>query len=616
MDNNNTNTTNNHGNDNINDGDDNSHDGDADHDEGDKSSGEEEHDHDEEDDEEEDEGEEEEEDNDGDDRDEEEEDDDEEPLESPVKQRPTAMAAQAGRSTHRRRLAAFPSRAKLPQSKPVASKTSGANDPASERTDPIREADVLASPMLRILRGDSGSRQSLLSMLPIADLVSLLATSRSWRAWIEHGHSLGSQRVTVWNYTQPSFSACGWVQQSTQSLQICYQTPPGAKAVWSVVPSCTRLRTLHVKAYSCVVRGYRMRASFAAVSTRLQHLEFESINVDCAFALLLALGPLRVLESLVIRGSIDIPECDFAVVPSLPRLTRLILDEQGGRMKQCRPAQIEALARCTSLTDLDCGEWLPESHRHPTRRPPDEVENLDGIAMFLRLRADHGAARLRRWVLGSRPLVEPDGWRLVSQCTELEELDPCVRWSPALTADDWMQLRHFTQLRSISIFDGTRAGNADPASAVIDLSRVCSALVHCRSLRRVQLVGCGRRSDKFVNEPLQPLLAADVALLARLPLLEWFHGRSLLLESLAPLSDAPALTELELFTCRGLHGELINLRAMIPAMPLLQSLTIEDADGVFSVGETAAPFDAALYQRLPKLTPEQFSVYYEENDDD
>lgn len=80
-----------------------------------------------------------------------------------------------------------------------------------------------------------------------------------------------------------------------------------------------------------------------------------------------------------------------------------------------------------------------------------------------------------------------------------------------------------------------------------------------------------------------------------------FH--SLRLESLAPLSAAPALTRFHFKSCKGLGGETINVREMIPAMTLVTELCIRDQLSAADA-ETST---VALLQRLPRLTRDQFA---------
>lgn len=169
-----------------------------------------------------------------------------------------------------------------------------------------------------------------------------------------------------------------------------------------------------------------------------------------------------------------------------------------------------------------------------------------------------------------------------AQCTSLESID--VRWSLTLTVEDWSRLSNFQHLRSLTV-RSLCAGNP----SMSDLSHALSTLMHCRSLRALTLHQVQLRTE-------------HAALLARIPSLERFEGSWLHIESLAPLSAAPALTLLDLDRCFGFHGEDINVRELIPFLPLLRTLTIEDYYRSYVCAEAAAPFHAALQQRLPSLT--------------
>lgn len=133
--------------------------------------------------------------------------------------------------------------------------------------------------------------------------------------------------------------------------------------------------------------------------------------------------------------------------------------------------------------------------------------------------------------------------------------------------------------------------------AVMELSRVFTALMQCPSLRQLELNDC------FI------LRTADVALLARFPALECFHAYSVRVESLDPLSAAPAIHTLVLWCCRDHRtGNPINIRPLIPRMPLVRSLIIQDEldeeDGVRPSPHELEPFNVELFKRLPSLDPE------------
>lgn len=190
-------------------------------------------------------------------------------------------------------------------------------------------------------------------------------------------------------------------------------------------------------------------------------------------------------------------------------------------------------------------------------------------------------------------MILPQSWTALCQCTKLEEID--AHWSSTLTAADWMQLAAFHRLRTLQVreIETEEIAAQSVRRALLDVGLVFPALIKCRSLRSLQLFG---HFD---------LRTEHVALLAKCPTLENLKCTCLRIESLAPLSTAPALTELSFKHSTGLLGESINIREMIPSMALVESLTIWDPTSNRLTAAEAEPFIVALLQRLPKLVRNQ-----------
>jgi len=75
------------------------------------------------------------------------------------------------------------------------------------------------------------------------------------------------------------------------------------------------------------------------------------------------------------------------------------------------------------------------------------------------------------------------------------------------------------------------------------------------------------------------------------------------IESVAPLIHATKITKLHLRFCRGSPG-VVDFRRSLPPLPALTALEISDRCRI--TAEQAAPLNAALFVRMPKLTSERF----------
>lgn len=316
-------------------------------------------------------------------------------------------------------------------------------------------------------------------------------------------------------------------------------------------------------------------------------------NVFTTLSSLVNLESLSIVATSV-AAAFELTDIDLAPLVLLPRLHTFQFADQTGSTFSCSAAQVDALAQCALLTNLECGQWMPRwgMRRAGSALSDRELMQIDALARLNCLRHDNGAASLRRLDLGDAPMIFPQCWCVLSRCTALEKID--AHWSSTLTAADWALLATFTRLHTLGIRE-LECGFSPRYRALLDLGVVLSSLLACRALRVLELEG-----------PFD-LHTEHVTLLAQIPSLETFHCSSVHLESLAPLSNAPALTSLTFRACCGLDSsELINIRVMIPPMPLLLSLAIFDEDESRLAPLQAEPFNAALFQRLPKLTPQRF----------
>ena len=466
-----------------------------------------------------------------------------------------------------------------------------------------QSASVLHSPMLRLLGQDSGSRHSLMRMLSVADLSSLLRSSRLWREWIASSPSVGDQPVHLHSRCQPSFLDCRWVQRAVRRL--CFEGDGTyAREPWRFdqfvgsLYKLTRLRMLDLTLVSGFKNPPLLRQGLSSAAATLRHLKVTVagtwIDVN---SLSSAAAAIPLLESLEIHlRSVPSLHADashallnLSSLPSLTMLQRFSLTHDKSRVPTT-PEHVLSLAQCPSLTDLCCGQWmleLSDCFSLPVLSPEQLDHIRCGIATLVRLRSANGAAPLRRLFLASSPVIVSENWQWLSQCTELESIDAGWNLDPA----GWMKLAHFQRLHSLKI-----NGTFDEQPTMPNLGTILTPLIHCRALRCLTIVTAGIE-----------LRSQDATMLARIPVLEELHCYRLCIGSLEPLADAPALREIEFEACTGLLRVPINIREMIPSMPLVSKLTIHEADSNQLSEFEAEQFNVALRQRLPSLMPAYFT---------
>jgi hypothetical protein len=281
------------------------------------------------------------------------------------------------------------------------------------------------------------------------------------------------------------------------------------------------------------------------------------------------------------------------------------------RWFRCTPAQIQSLAKCKELTHLDYGAiWSPDEREvddQGWQLPPAAQQIDEGIAALVRgltLQPTGAAAsasasqvslmtstfsfcRLRFLNLQGTAMSAAV-WEHVSRLTELIQLLPLC-WRSDITPQLWTRLADFKQLQLITIdsdlFD-------DFSQEPLLTEHFLPPLLSCRQLKAVSLDGLN-----------MSLSAAQLDGVARLPLLEALVLRSVEVESIAPLARATKLERLRLDLCRGPPG-VVDFRSSLPPLPALTELRLVDRCRMTAA--QAAPLNAALFARMPKLTPTKF----------
>ena len=450
-------------------------------------------------------------------------------------------------------------------------------------------------PMMRLLGRDSGARQSLLQFLSLPDMVPLVASARWWSSWL--ASALGSRHVNLYgSYARcHSFERCEWIQRAVQSIRFTGSAweEESTDQFFRCIPRLARVRSLDLS-FTDRFDAPLLRESLLLVSPTL--VDFRLVlspqkllwDITGEWA---AVGVLRGLLSLHVDLAGQCPRrLDLSFLSSMPRLERLslilstVLDE----------ATVELLAQCRALTDLRCGQWLPPTSLTRSKYAHNHARAAliqSRFALLARRRTENGGAPLRRLWLGDDPDMGLQDWRLVGQFTELETLD--ASWSLALTAGDWLQLRHFQQLRFLAIRDDR------PFDSPLDLCNALSPLLQCPSLRHLTLEG------RFGFQP------QHVSLVSQLPL-ERLVCRHLRIVSLDPLSASSSITDLEFGWCTDLRGKPLNVRALLPPMSLVDHLSIHEYEDHRMTAVAASSLTVSLLQRLPNLAPENFIQAFRE----
>ena len=323
--------------------------------------------------------------------------------------------------------------------------------------------------------------------------------------------------------------------------------------------------------------------------------------------ILRSLGGLPSLTSLTITSErlwSSFRTLDFSALPSLTQLQCMCIQTRDP--VRCTRKQVAALVACRSLTELEVGVWAPSDC--PFMKPAIWVQDrsAQALAALVRGRKLNGATPLRKFALCDaslrhQVLVTPAVAEHLLSLTSLESLEH-VHWGYNLTAAHWSQLSQFTQLHTFHFAtESDLFTRVDKRRAAHDLGfdRAVAALQHCAALRTL-----------FVEGRLAFRLA-HAALLATFPSLSSITLKDVLVESLDPLTRAPKLTQLKLDRCFGIEdtrSEPVCLRSLIPALPRLTALTLKgDSDETESDPYASAALTAALFARLPLLTPAGFS---------
>ena len=476
---------------------------------------------------------------------------------------------------------------------------------------------------------------ALMQLLTLNELAALNSTCRSWRQWLLHPPLISGLRFELTRSAEPVtlVAQSGWARQFVTSVRLeiwsrgrhhslLGRTAPAeselaaCNQLLTALPQFTRLHSLSVQMCDAFPVRSLWPTCLTALSASLLTLYLNGVASTPINSFLAHVGILRRLTTLTVflddgRVARDMDLGPLPTMPCLRKLELAALDSEGERLWfRCFPQQVQHLAQCSQLTYLDCGVWSPDEREvnDQGRCLPPAAQQIDrGIAALVRgltlqptsaaasASSSFGAPATSTAAPCSLQVLNLNGtdmsaavWEHVSRLTELRELEPDF-WRHDMTPQLWARLAHFRQLQLIRI---KSYPDDDYSSTPLRTEHFLPHLLRCTQLHTVKLSG-----------PALSLSVDQLDGVARLPLLRFLLLNSVEVESIAPLVCATQLERLWLYLCRGLPV-VVDFRSSLPPLPALIELVLEDRCRITEV--QSAPLNAALFTRMPKLTPAKF----------
>lgn len=453
--------------------------------------------------------------------------------------------------------------------------------------------------MLRLLSQDSGARFAFLSHVPFFALPSLARTCRSWRSWIDTDSAMPKQQWCVALGRAPAFVSCPWTRRHISDLSLgrwgeMANPLPDRSDLYAVVEQASafpHLRTLRVHIMPCIDDERVWDRCFTQLAAKL-----ETFALTCPLfihrcdatvaAAAKHLDKLANLSSLSISGHFEAADwIDLSALPKLPRLSHFTLTS-GVLGFLVSPQQLAHLCNCKQLVTLEGGF----ARQGPQQEGEEWDDDLQARAIweqrviaFLESRFPADAPPLPAMTRLALPAITPAVWSRLTRFTSLQALEP-YKWL-VFGAEEWSKLSVFTSLRRVML-QPVRFGET------LDGSLFAAPLSACATIESLDF---GR---VILSEKNLSLLTKG------LPLLESLAFSMSILESLAPLVFAPALTTLSFHHCNRFddHEKPLDVRRMLPALPALTDLSIHSGEAI--PAEELATLTAALLARMPALQPE------------
>ena len=460
--------------------------------------------------------------------------------------------------------------------------------------------------MLAAFSRDSDSSYCLTDFLILNELAQLVGSCSLWRRWILASRTLSGRYRELSPTTFPLFARCEWTRQHVQHLEITIpvvapkdQADSDAQVTetFQMLPLFRRLQGLQITSRGQPIADSLFERCFTTLGSTLTRLEFhlpiettdaEGCSTDHNDALVQSCithaRHLHALQDLYIRAYIPRPALlDLSPLSALP-LCYLRIGRPANDF--CLTAeQTSAICAIRTLMTVDLGSWvmpehLPMVNGNTWREASHLIDR--GIGAFLRSRV--GASPLRFLQL-SRTLMTPELFDCLCTVPTIESIWP-KRWRGGMSADQWRQLRCFTNLGKQSV-----CPEEGPEALPIDVSDVIQGLGRCTTLAEIQLGSGFLLHSTHVEQ-----------LVANLPSLECLVLFRVQVESLSPLSHAPSLTALDLRECTDLQGGPARWRLSLPALAGLTDLAISDLRRERLRPSEAETLNRGLFERMPKLT--------------
>lgn len=472
--------------------------------------------------------------------------------------------------------------------------------------------------MLRHLARDTGSQFVLFSMLPTMDIASLVMTCTRWSQWINEPRVLGPRHRAVKPSRFDELMQCAWIRQPQIDLQLLPEpTPAGghdasslskhAQELESALPSVgpaffPLLENLRIHTHVSCVRERILRDCFCSLAPRLRLLEckLETAEVKPRSSSLLhslmehvvLLPRLRVL---IVEAKISAPHLmSFDSLPSLPLLEEFSFHSADpiAAVWRATEEQVACLARCNNLTELACGAWDADPQTSFEEQEAALRRRIGVLAAAKCARAGVDAAESFSPLTNlnlQTTIISPSLWAYLACLTELTEIAP-IAWTGDPSVEQWAQLASFTRLRALSV--------TPPSNQILLLGRqrFLPALMQCVGLQVLHM--------SWTDLPL----AQFSSLTAALRQLWWldFAFVRFPAECFPLLSSLPLLSYLGITSYSTPDHTFLPVRPLIPALPALTRLRIDDAFEHRLTCDDVAADNAALFLRCPLLKPTQF----------
>ena len=440
-------------------------------------------------------------------------------------------------------------------------------------------AGVADCPMLRILLGQ-GQRDggfALTNWLILDEMALMHATCRTWRSWIERCDLRRARYRELSPRLLPLLADCQWARPYISTAIVrrsAFEPEPDADGHWqllhdslSALAQLPRLCELELRTGASHIGHALLRGTFDSLHSTLSLLRLHLLHTDSLNLLqgiMTHIRPLGVLHTLhvTVQSSVPLDTLDLSALPHLPKLQIFHFWRPGGRDFRATAEQVRQLAQCTTFTSLEFGRWSPDEgySERWAQRMIDE-----GLAALLPQPAapgEEGPSLLQVLSLAST-ILTPQLWPYLTRMPKWITIWP-KHWRHGMTSAQWNELGTlFPNLVSLAICPDEHDANFD---ALIRASDFLPPLLRIGARMDELRMGNGIR---FSTAQLESIVQG-------LPVLRRLVLDGTFLESVEPLARARSLEKMMLIWCRNLDKVAQQFRVLLPALPFLTHLTLED----------------------------------------